>query len=99
MQIRPFYHLSGVSPLPLDRGISSQLLQGLPSYWGFSNLGCGVSSYGRSGEAQPQLLTLDVEYLLSATASDLGRGVAPLGRSCAVQLPLLVLKIPDDPPG
>ena len=56
----------GLLLCPWTGGISSQLLQGLPSYWGFSDLGCGISSYGRSSEAQPQLLTLDVGYLLSA---------------------------------
>jgi len=34
-------------------------------------------------------LTLDVGYLLMATAPDLGHGVAPLGHSCAMQPPLL----------
>ena len=39
----------------------------LPSCWGFSfALGRGVSPHSRSSEAQPLLLTLDVEYLLLA---------------------------------
>ena len=47
-------------------GISSQLLHCLPSYWGFSDLGHGVSPHGWSSEAQPPLLTLDVGYLFTA---------------------------------
>ena len=46
--------------------ISSQLLQSLPSYWGFSDLGHGVSPHDRSSEAQPPLLALNIEYLLTA---------------------------------
>ena len=51
----------------------------LPSYLGFSYLGCGVSLHGCSSKAQPLLLTLDVEYLLSAPTPDLEGGASPLG--------------------
>ena len=47
-------------------GISSQPVQHLPSYWGFSDLGCGVSLQGCSSKAQQPLLILDVGYLLWA---------------------------------
>ena len=47
-------------------GISSQLLHCLPSYWGFSDLGHGVSPHGRSSEAQPRRLTLDMGYLFTS---------------------------------
>ena len=55
------------------------LLQHLPSYLGFSYLGCGVSLHGCSSKAQPLLLTLDEGYLLTGTLPDLQRGIAPLG--------------------
>ena len=42
---------------------SDALLQYLPSYLGFSYLGCGVSLHGCSSKAQPLLLTLDEGYL------------------------------------
>ena len=45
---------------------SDALLQHLPSYLGFSYLGCGVSLHGCSSKAQPLLLTLDEGYLLTA---------------------------------
>ena len=64
--------------------------QHLPSYLGFSYLGHGVSLHGCSSKARPLLLTLDVGYLLSAAAPDLGCGVSPLSCSCATQ-PLLLL--------
>ena len=51
---------------------SDALSQCLPSYWGFSYLGRGVSLHGCSSKAQPLLLTLDVGYLLTAAATDLG---------------------------
>ena len=56
----------GLLPCPWRRGISSQLLQGLLSYWGFSDLGHGVSIHGCSREVQALLLTLNVGNLLSA---------------------------------
>ena len=46
-------------------------------------LGCGVSLLGCSSKVQPLLLTLDEEYLLTATPPDLERGIAPLGPSFA----------------
>ena len=55
--------------------------QHLPSYWGFSYLGHGVSLPGCSSKMQPLLLTWDVGYLLTAVATDLERGVSPLGCS------------------
>ena len=58
---------------------SDALLEHLPSYLGFSYLGCGVSFHGCSSKAQPLLLTLDEGYLLTAAPPDLERGVAPLG--------------------
>jgi len=71
---------------PLEKGKathsslpSDALSQHLPSYLGFSYLGCGVSLYGCSSKVQPLLLTLDEGYLLTAAPPDLERGVAPLG--------------------
>ena len=58
---------------------SDALLQHLPSYLGFSYLGRVVSLHGCSSKAQPLLLTLDEEYLLTAALPDLQRGIAPLG--------------------
>ena len=46
---------------------SDALLQHLPSYLGFSYLGCGVSLHSCSSKAQPLLLTLDKGYLLNST--------------------------------
>jgi len=42
---------------------SDALSQHLPSYLGFSYLGCGVSLHGCSSKAQPLLLTLNEGYL------------------------------------
>ena len=47
------------------------LLQHLPSYLGFSYLGCGVSLRGYSSKAQTVLLTLDQGYLNTAAVPDL----------------------------
>ena len=58
---------------------SDPLLQHLPSYLGFSYLGCGVSLHGCSSKVQPLLLTLDEGCLLTAALPDLQRGIAPLG--------------------
>ena len=58
---------------------SDALLQHLPSYLGFSYLGCGVSLHGCSSKAQALFLTLDEGYLLTAALPDLQRGIAPLG--------------------
>ena len=55
----------------------------------FSYLGHGVSLQGCSSKAQPLLLTLDEEYLLTASPRDLDHGVAPLGPSAPRQSPLL----------
>ena len=49
---------------------SDALSQRLPSYLGFSYLGCGVSLHGCSRKAQPLLLTLDEGYLLLAGSHD-----------------------------
>ena len=57
---------------------SDALSQHLPSYLGFSYLGCGVSLHGCSSKAQLLLLTLDEGYLLTAAPPHLERGVAPL---------------------
>ena len=78
---------------------SDALLQDLPSYLGFSYLGCGVSLHGCSRKAQPLLLTLDEGYLLTATVPDLQRGIAPLGPPVPVQPPLLGLLLPAVGPG
>ena len=56
--------LLGLLLCPWTWSISSQLLQHLPSYWGFSDLGRGVSPHSWSSEVQLLLLTLDVGYLL-----------------------------------
>ena len=64
-------------------------LQHLPSYLGFSYLGCGVSLHGCSSRAQPLLLNLDEGYLLTAALPDLQRGIAPLGLPAPAQ-PLLL---------
>ena len=58
---------------------SDALLQHLPSHWGFSYLGRGVSLHGCSSKAQPLLLTLDEGYLFMASPPDLEHEVAPLG--------------------
>ena len=63
--------------------------QHLPSYSGFSYLGCGVSFHGCSSKVQPLLLTLDEGYLFTAAPPDLEHGVAPLGPPAPVQQPLL----------
>ena len=68
---------------------SDALLQHLPSYLGFSYLGCGVSLHGCSSKTQPLLLTLDEGYLLIAALPDLQRGVAPPGPPTPVQPQLL----------
>ena len=78
---------------------SDALLQHLPSYLGFSNLGHGVSHQGCPSKAQPLLLTLDEGYLLTATVPDLQRGMAPLGPPVPAQPPLLGLLLPAAGPG
>ena len=54
--------LLGLLLWPWTWGISSQLLQYLRSYWGFSDLGPGLSPHHQSSKAQPPLLTLGVVY-------------------------------------
>ena len=78
---------------------SDALLQHLPSYLGFSYLGCGVSLHRCSGKAQPLLLTLDKGYLLTAAVPDLQPGIAPLGPPVPAQPPLLRLLLPAAGPG
>ena len=58
---------------------SDSLSQHLPSYWGFSYLGRGVSLHGCSSKVHLLLLILDKGYLLTATLPNLEHGVAPLG--------------------
>ena len=60
---------------------SDALLQHLPSYLGFSYLGCGVSLHGCSSKAQLLLLTLDEGYLLSAALPVLQCGMTLLGKA------------------
>ena len=67
---------------------SDALLEHLPSYLGFSYLGCGVPLHRCSSKAQPPLLTLDEGYLLTTTPPDLERGIAPLGPPAFMQPPL-----------
>ena len=67
---------------------SDALWQHLPSYFGFSYLGRGVSLHGCSSKAQPLLLTLDEWYLLTAAPPDPECGIAQLGPSAPTQ-PLL----------
>ena len=64
-------------------------LANLPSYLGFSYLGCGVSFHSCSSKAQPLLLTLDEVYLLTAALPDLQCGIAPLGPPAPAQPQLL----------
>ena len=68
---------------------SDALLQHLPSYLGFSYLGCGVSLHGCSSKVQPLLLTLHEGYLLTAALPDLQCGIAPLGPPVPMQPRLL----------
>ena len=67
----------GLLLCPWTWGISSQLLQCLPSYWGFSDFECGLSPHGQTSEAQLPLLTFDIGYLfmtVPATTPNLGVG-------------------------
>ena len=68
---------------------SDALLKYLPSYLGFSYLGCGISLHGCSSKVQPLLLTLDEGYLLTTALPDLQHGIAPLGPPALAQPPLL----------
>ena len=76
---------------------SDALLQHLPSYLGFSDLGRRVSLHGCSSKAQPLLLTLDKGYLLTASLPDLQGGIALLGPPAPAQPRLLGLGV--GPPG
>ena len=76
---------------------SDALLQHLPSYLGFSYLGCGISLHSCSSKVQPLFLTLDEGYLLTATLPDLQRGIAPLGAPAPAQPWLLGCGV--GPPG
>ena len=78
---------------------SDALLQHLPSYLGFSYLGCGVSLHGYSSKAQPLLLTLNEGYLLTTAIPDLQGGIAPLGPPMPVQPLLLGFLLPATGPG
>ena len=76
---------------------SDALSQHLPSYLGFSYLGCGIPLHGCSSKVQLLPLTLDEGYLLTATPPDLERGVSPRGLPVTEQPPLLghgVLNMP-----
>ena len=68
--------------------LSDALLQHLPSYLGFSDLGHGESLHGCSSKVQPLLLTLDEGYLLITTLPDLQCGIVPLGSPAPAQPPL-----------
>ena len=68
---------------------SDALLQHLPSYLGFSYLGCWVSLHSCSSKAQPLLLTLDKRYLLTTALPDLQRGIGSLGPPALAQPGLL----------
>ena len=68
---------------------SDALLQHLPSYLGFSYLGCDVSLHGYSSKVQPLLLTLDEGYLLTAALPHLQLGIASLGPLAPTQPQLL----------
>ena len=78
---------------------SDGLLQHLPSYLGFSYLGCGVSLHGCSSKAQLLLFTLEEGYLLTAAVPDLQLGIAPLGPPAPAQPQLLRLLLPAAGPG
>ena len=78
---------------------SDALLQHLPSYLGFSYLGCGVSPHSCSSKAQPLFLTLEEVYLLTAAVPYLQGGIAPLGPPAPAQPLLLGLLLAAVGPG
>ena len=59
----------GLLLCPWTWGISSQLFQCLLSYWGFSDLGCGISAHSQSSEVQLSLLTLNVGCLFTGCST------------------------------
>ena len=67
MRIHPSYHLAGASPLPLGVGYLLTAIPVLPSYWGFSDLGHGVSLHSRS--IAMQLETHTHIYICSYTTN------------------------------
>ena len=78
---------------------SDALLQHLPSYLGFSSLGCGIFLHGCYSKAQPLLLTLEERYLFTAAVLDLQCRIASLGPPAPAQPPLLGLLLPAVGPG
>jgi len=76
---------------------SDPLLQHLPSYLGFSYLGCGVYLHSCSSKVQPLLFTLGEGYLLTSARSDLEGRIVPLGPPASMQLQLIGGGF--DPPG
>ena len=87
-ELTPPTILLGLLLCPWMWGISSQPLQRLPSYWGFSDLGRGVSLHDCYSKVQPLLLTLD-----KVAPPDLEHGVAPLGPPAPTHPSLLVANI------
>ena len=78
---------------------SDALLQHLPSYLGFSYLGCGLSLHGCSSKVQPLLLTLNEGYLLTTALPGFQCGIAPLGPPVPAQPQLLGRGVgPPGPP-
>ena len=78
---------------------SDALLQHLPSYLGFSYLGCGVSLHGCSSKAQPFILTLYEGFLLTAAVPELRCWIAPLDPPVPAQPPFLRLLLQAAGPG
>ena len=74
---------------------SDAVLQHLPSYLGFSYLGCDVSLHGCSSKVQLLLLTLDEGYFLTTTLPDLQRRMTeygPLEKGMASHFSILALR-------
>ena len=72
--------LSSLSIWWVWRLILNVISSPLPSFWGFSfALGCGISPHSHSSTCclTGVSLTLDVGYLLMATAPDLGHAATP----------------------
>ena len=72
--------LLGLLLCPWMWGISAQLLQHLPSYWGFSDLGLGVSPLCRSlltqekGAVTPQETDPDLSVSVQGSPAELSVG-------------------------